>query len=72
MSWNKQWQAYNPPEFTMDHVLEGPEWADPDISGRYPKAKPPKTRDLMFNEIDGKVSRKSHTGKYSVVNGLPR
>ena len=27
---------------------------------------------IKWNEFDGSVDRRSHLGKYSIVNGLPR
>ena len=71
VGWNISWPAYNPQEFTNNRVLAGPEWADPDVSGIYPSSLPRKTKELNFNEIDEKVNRKSHTGKYEIIGGLP-
>ena len=70
--WNLSWAGYNPPEFTSEIVLKGPEWADPDISGKYPSALPKNDHSLKFNQIDGKINRKSHMGVYELHHVLPR
>ncbi len=72
ISWKINFPEYAPPEFTGDKVLEGPEWADPDVSECHKNAKPPLTKSLKFNAIDGKVNRKSHMGRYHIdKNGIP-
>ncbi len=72
VSWGVPWPDYKPGEFTMDKVLAGPEYADPDISELHPNAKPVLKGELKFNDIDGKVNRKSHMGTYEIVDRLPR
>ncbi|XP_033126792.1 ADP-ribose pyrophosphatase, mitochondrial-like [Anneissia japonica] len=62
--WSVEWPDYNPTTFTTEHVLSKPVWADPDIS------KNSKNK-LKFNEIDGKVNRRSHMGKYKLQDSLP-
>ncbi|XP_071946495.1 ADP-ribose pyrophosphatase, mitochondrial-like isoform X2 [Antedon mediterranea] len=63
--WEVDWLEYKPIEFTTDHVLSKPVWADPDLS------KNSKNK-LKFNEIDGKVNRRSHMGKYRLQDSLPQ
>ena len=63
---------YEPPEYTANNVLAGPDWADPEVSGKYTSSLIRKKKELKFNEIDSKVNRKSHTGKYEIIDGLPR
>ncbi len=70
--WEVEWPEYAPPEVTFPVVLQGPEWADPDISGKYLQAKAQKRQALKFNKIDGKVNRRSHMGQYKIIQGLPR
>ena len=31
-----------------------------------------KDMDVQWNELDGSIDRRSHNGRYEVVNGLPR
>ncbi len=66
ISWTTNYPEYEPPEFTSGKVLEGPEWADPDISQVHANAKPAYTQRLKFNAIDGNINRKSHMGKYRI------
>ena len=28
--------------------------------------------DVQWNELDGSINRRSHNGRYEIVNGLPR
>ncbi|XP_069508147.1 ADP-ribose pyrophosphatase, mitochondrial isoform X2 [Ambystoma mexicanum] len=64
VSWLQSWPQYQPVEFTAPPVLAGPVWADPEIG----------TSDFSpkFNQLDGKVQRKSLIGTYEVVDGRPR
>ncbi len=55
-------QDYDPPQLTAPHVLTAP-WADPQLG--QPGFTP------TFNQIDGKVDRRSHKGPYKVENGVP-
>lgn len=60
--WSTNFNDYNPPFFEIEGLKEKP-WADPDIND--PSFKP------KFNELDGKVNRKSHIGIYQIENKLP-
>ncbi|XP_043942210.1 ADP-ribose pyrophosphatase, mitochondrial isoform X2 [Protopterus annectens] len=64
ISWSVPWPDYSPVEYTAPSVLKGPVWADPPIG----------SSDFTprYNERDGKVERRSHNGKYDVVDGYPR
>jgi len=62
VSWSEQYPSYNPVSYTDPKVLTAP-WADP-IMGN--------TFNPRFNELDGKIDRRSHAGKYEVINGTPR
>merc|ERR1712025_1533873 len=55
--WTSSQSSYTPSEFTAPFVLTAP-WADPELGslGFAP----------VWNSLDGKVNRKSHTGVYSV------
>lgn len=55
--WTSSLSSYTPSEFTAPFVLTAP-WADPELGsqGFAP----------VWNSLDGKVNRKSHTGVYSV------
>ncbi|KAI1278136.1 ADP-ribose pyrophosphatase, mitochondrial [Halotydeus destructor] len=59
--WHIEWPEYKPTELTID--FKDKPWADPDIGS--PGFKP------KFNEIDGQLNRKSHTGSYEVQDGRP-
>ncbi|XP_013398789.1 transient receptor potential cation channel subfamily M member 2 [Lingula anatina] len=66
--WTVPFPEYSPTEYTSPVVLEGPDWADPDILNSKPEKK------LSFNEYDKtyKVNRKSFEGQYKIdKNGLP-
>ncbi|XP_061418133.1 ADP-ribose pyrophosphatase, mitochondrial [Lethenteron reissneri] len=66
VAWGAAFPEYAPKEYTAPAVLAGPVWADPqhteDWGGRPPK----------FNELDGKIDRRSHMGRYEVIDGLSR
>jgi len=62
VSWNVKWPQYDPPFYTAKHVLNG--------KGPDPKLADAKT--LKWNQLDGKVNRVSHMGKYKIVNGIPQ
>ncbi|KAL0993638.1 hypothetical protein UPYG_G00110930 [Umbra pygmaea] len=61
VDWKIDWPLYKPETYTAPAVLNKPEWADPDIWSFSP----------LFNNLDGKVDRRSHEGPYRVENGLP-
>lgn len=73
LSWEDDLEGYSPTEFTDPSVLAAPA-ADPHIpqseeaEGEEEDWKKP---TLAFNSLDGKINRKSFTGKYSVLNGRP-
>ncbi|PAV59939.1 hypothetical protein WR25_17396 [Diploscapter pachys] len=54
VSWNVPWPEYAPPDHT-DKNLKGRPYADPED----PKS-------IKFNQIDGKINRKSHNGTYEI------
>ncbi|XP_018570903.1 ADP-ribose pyrophosphatase, mitochondrial [Anoplophora glabripennis] len=60
--WSAKFVGYNPPEYNSKAILNKP-WADPAIDD--PSFKP------KWNELDGDVNRKSHTGSYSISDGRP-
>lgn len=62
-AWNLKFEEYYPPNYTSSPVLDQPVWADLPVEKmkRFPK----------YNELDGKINRKSHQGKYEVLKGLP-
>ncbi|VEN35030.1 unnamed protein product [Callosobruchus maculatus] len=62
VAWSKHFPDYNPPEYNSKSLLNKP-WADPPLGD--PNFKP------KWNELDGNVNRKSHTGTYNVVDGRP-
>jgi ADP-ribose pyrophosphatase len=58
--WNVQWDEYKPAEYNSDKV-KGKEWAGPEA-----------VKGLKFNQIDGKLNRKSHMGDYKLdESGAP-
>uniref|UniRef100_A0AC34G405 Nudix hydrolase domain-containing protein n=1 Tax=Panagrolaimus sp. ES5 TaxID=591445 RepID=A0AC34G405_9BILA len=60
VSWDIKWDDYKPVEFNSDKI-KGKEWADPeDVKG------------IKFNQVDGKLNRKSHMGDYKLdESGAP-
>ncbi|CAB3261535.1 unnamed protein product [Arctia plantaginis] len=62
VSWSTEFIEYKPVNYTSPHI-NGKPYADPDIGD--PNFKP------NFNQIDGKISRISYTGKYNVENRYP-
>lgn len=60
--WSEKYDDYHPILFESP-ILEGKPWADPPIERENFKPK--------FNELDRKVNRVSHIGKYEVVSGRP-
>lgn len=68
VDWKVSFPDYKPVDYTAQKVLEKPPWADPDIrSGPVKEA-------LKFNDLDTyyKTDRRSFTGKYEVIQGVPR
>lgn len=67
VSWSIDWPEYKPVDYTASVVEKMPVWADIDFRKTKPDV-PPK-----YNEVDGKVDRRSFSGKYSIEdNGVPR
>lgn len=64
--WSTEYPEYQPVDYTAPSVLAGPVWADSDIRKQAPE------KPLQFNSLDGKVDRRSHTGPYEIVGGVPR
>lgn len=62
--WDADWPDYKPVDYTAPRVLERPVWADPDF--RKEKGAP------LYNCLDGNIDRRSYTGEYKVVDGVPR
>ncbi len=62
LSWDVPFDTYDPVTFNAPHLADAP-YADPDITDE--KFKP------NFNDLDGKINRRSHEGPYRVDNGLP-
>ncbi|XP_030052941.1 ADP-ribose pyrophosphatase, mitochondrial isoform X2 [Microcaecilia unicolor] len=62
--WSVSWPEYKPVEYTVPAILAQPVWADPPIGEMNFSPK--------FNELDGKVQRKSLNGPYLLENGQPR
>ncbi|CAF2704076.1 unnamed protein product [Rotaria sp. Silwood2] len=54
--WNVNWPDYKPTEHTAQKVLKNPPWAD--------DADPKKIKH--YNELDGKIDRKSFMGVYEI------
>jgi len=53
--WKKEWKEYSPPDYT-DAKTMGKAWADSSIE----KGK------FQWNEVDGKINRRSHMGEYEL------
>ena len=62
--WSIDYPEYTPVEFTAESVKKQPIWADP------PKAD----KITHWNKIDKDfmVNRKSHNGKYKLIEGIPQ
>lgn len=62
VSWDVQWEDYKPPEYNSEK-LKGQSWADPEDY-----------KDIKFNQVDGKLNRKSHMGcvVYYLVKKISR
>ncbi|XP_057661670.1 ADP-ribose pyrophosphatase, mitochondrial isoform X2 [Diorhabda carinulata] len=60
--WSVCVSDYDPPEYNSKALVNKP-WADPPIEDKSFKPK--------WNELDGDINRKSHTGTYRIVNGRP-
>ena len=60
--WQTTWPDYSPVEYTSGSVLSHPVWADPADCASITK----------FNDLDGKIDRRSHVGHYEIdLNGRP-
>lgn len=67
VDWNVDWPDYNPISYTAPHLINSeklPPWADQETVGVGFNPK--------WNDIDGKINRKSHMGIYEVVKNIPR
>lgn len=51
---------YKPTKFTFQHVNKP--WADPELSDKF---------QPQWNEINGNVDRRGHSGPYPVRDGFP-
>uniref|UniRef100_A0A8C4QCX7 ADP-ribose pyrophosphatase, mitochondrial n=2 Tax=Eptatretus burgeri TaxID=7764 RepID=A0A8C4QCX7_EPTBU len=68
VAWSVPFPEYCPPSYTTPVVLQMPAWADPDYSTFANwNVTPPK-----YNQLDGSVERRSHTGEYMVIENIPR
>jgi len=54
--WSVNWSDYKPPEYTAKTVLKNPSWAD----------DPDPKKIKHYNEIDGKIDRRSFMGEYEI------
>ncbi|GFS20542.1 ADP-ribose pyrophosphatase, mitochondrial [Elysia marginata] len=71
--WSVPYPEYAPVDFTSDSVLKMPVWADVDFRVAQTNGdKSATVQQPKWNQLDGKVNRRSHTGKYEVVNSVPR
>uniref|UniRef100_A0AC34PX75 Nudix hydrolase domain-containing protein n=1 Tax=Panagrolaimus sp. JU765 TaxID=591449 RepID=A0AC34PX75_9BILA len=59
--WEVEWPEYNPPDYTSDSLKD---YTSDSLKGK-PYADPEDPKDLKFNDIDGKVNRKSHFCEYA-------
>lgn len=62
ISWDVDLEFYDPITFNALHLATA-DYADPDIKD--PRFKP------RFNELDGKINRRSYEGNYLVEKGIP-
>jgi ADP-ribose pyrophosphatase len=64
INWSVSWPEYATEvvnKYTAPVVVSKPVWADPE-----------ETSGIKWNEIDNKIDRRSHHGKYSIENGYPK
>ena len=64
INWNVSWPEYTAEvckNYTAPIVVSKPVWADPE-----------ETNGIKWNEIDNKIDRRSHHGKYVIENGYPK
>jgi len=66
VQWTIPFKEYKPVQYTTKKILANPKWADPDVTDKEAYAK------IKFNQIDGPDDRTSFTGKYEIIDGLPR
>lgn len=64
--WAVEFPEYKPTDYTSESVLKGPVWADLD------HRKIANLTPSKWNSLDGLIDRRSHTGTYEVVEGVPR
>merc|ERR1719189_3146489 len=62
ISWDVPFEFYDPISFDALHLATAP-YADPDIKN--PEFNP------KFNQLDGKIDRRSHEGNYKVIQKIP-
>ncbi|XP_032899516.1 ADP-ribose pyrophosphatase, mitochondrial-like isoform X1 [Amblyraja radiata] len=67
VDWAVPWTNYNPVDYTAPALLKQPSWADLPY-----RDEGELNTVLKFNQLDGDVDRRSHTGKYNLINGFPR
>ncbi|KAK3084733.1 hypothetical protein FSP39_018106 [Pinctada imbricata] len=65
--WSVPFPDYKPVDYTSPGILKGPVYADADIGQLKQKGI-----TLSFNTLDGKINRCSHSGEYTVCDGIPR
>lgn len=63
--WLANLPEYKPKTYTSKAVADKPVWADLDYTLV-------DSSSVQWNKIDGKVDRRSFTGKYEIVDGVPR
>eukprot|EP00731_Ephydatia_muelleri_P023481 Em0015g1064a len=60
--WSVAWAEYSPVDYTVERDLSTPGQQD---------AQDAKGSALQYNALDGRVDRRSYTGEYTVVRGVP-
>ncbi|XP_005093921.1 ADP-ribose pyrophosphatase, mitochondrial isoform X2 [Aplysia californica] len=73
VSWDELFPEYAPVEYTSPSVLQMPPWADVDFRHTVTNGDDTSSpHSPKWNQLDGKVNRRSHMGSYQIYEKVPR
>ncbi|KAK3785345.1 hypothetical protein RRG08_045570 [Elysia crispata] len=73
VQWSVPFPEYAPLDFTSNSVLQMPPWADIDFrTAQTNEDTSDSCQEPKWNQLDGKTNRRSHMGRYEVVDKVPR